>query len=103
VTGERFSAAEALGYGLVHRVVEDHDLESAVQTEIDAIAKGAPNAVAAAKRLVREIPRLAPDDAYAAAAEKIAKLFASAEAAEGLAAFAQKRPPSWIEAGDDEA
>ena len=102
LTGERFSAAEALGYELVHRVVEDHDLESAVQTEIDAIAKGAPNAVAAAKRLVREIPRLAPDDAYALAADKIAKLFASAEAAEGLAAFAQKRPPSWAEADDDD-
>jgi methylglutaconyl-CoA hydratase len=100
VTGERFSAAEALGYGLLHRVVEDHDLESAVQMEIDAIAKGAPNAVAAAKRLVREIPRLAPDDAYAVATEKIAKLFASAEAAEGMAAFAQKRPPSWIEDDD---
>jgi methylglutaconyl-CoA hydratase len=103
VTGERFTAAEALGYGLVHRVVEDCDLESAVWTEVDAIAKGAPNAVAAAKRLVREIPRLAPDDAYAVAAEKIAKLFASAEAAEGLAAFAQKRPPSWIEADGDES
>jgi len=102
VTGERFSADEALGYGLVHRVVEDCDLESAVQAEIDEIAKGAPNAVAAAKRLVREIPRLAPDDAFAVAAEQIAKLFASAEAAEGLAAFAQKRPPSWVEAGDDE-
>jgi methylglutaconyl-CoA hydratase len=102
VTGERFTAAEALGYGLVHRVVEDCDLESAVQTEVDAIAKGAPNAVAAAKRLVREIPRLAPDDAYSVAAEKIAKLFTSAEAAEGLAAFAQKRPPSWIEADGDE-
>ena len=103
VTGERFSAAEALGYGLVHRVVEDCDLESAVQMEIDAIAKGAPNAVAAAKRLVREIPRLEPDDAYAVAAEKIAKLFASAEAAEGLAAFVQKRPPSWVEADGDES
>ena len=102
LTGERFSAVEALGYGLVHRVVEDCDLESAVRAEIDAIAKGAPSAVAAAKRLVREIPRLAPDDAYAAATEKIAKLFASAEAAEGLAAFVQKRPPSWIEAADDE-
>jgi methylglutaconyl-CoA hydratase len=102
LTGERFSAVEALGYGLVHRVVEDCDLESAVRAEIDAIAKGAPNAVAAAKRLVREIPRLAPDDAYAVATEKIAELFASAEAAEGLAAFAQKRPPSWIEAADDE-
>ena len=103
VTGERFSAAEALEYGLLHRVVDDHDLASAVQAEIDAIVKGAPNAVAAAKRLVREIPRLAPDDAYAVAAEKIAKLFASAEAAEGMAAFAQKRPPSWIVADDDEA
>jgi methylglutaconyl-CoA hydratase len=102
LTGERFSAAEALEYGLVHRVVEDQDLESAVQAEIDAIAKGAPNALAAAKRLVREIPRLATDDAYVVAAEKIAKLFASAEAAEGMAAFAQKRPPSWVEAGDDE-
>jgi methylglutaconyl-CoA hydratase len=103
VTGERFSAAEALGYGLVHRVVEDCDLESAVQAEVDAIAKGAPNAVAAAKRLVREIPRLEPDDAYAVVAKKIAKLFASAEAAEGLAAFVQKRPPSWVEADGDES
>jgi methylglutaconyl-CoA hydratase len=103
VTGERFSAAEALGYGLVHRVVEDCDLESAIWAEVDAIAKGAPNAVAAAKRLVREIPRLEPDDAYAVAAEKIAKLFASAEAAEGLAAFVQKRPPSWVEADGDES
>jgi methylglutaconyl-CoA hydratase len=103
VTGERFSAAEALGYGLVHRVVEDCDLENAVQAEIDAIAKGAPNAVAAAKRLVREIPRLAPDDAFAVATKKIAELFASPEAAEGLAAFAQKRPPAWIESDDDES
>lgn len=103
VTGERFSADEALGYGLVHRVVEDRDLESAVWAEVDAIAKGAPNAVAAAKRLVREIPRLEPDDAYEVAAERIARLFASAEAAEGLAAFAQKRPPNWVEADGDES
>ena len=102
LTGERFSATDALGYGLLHRVVEENDLESAVQAEIDAIAKGAPSAVAAAKRLVREIPKLAPDDAYASAAEKIAELFASPEAAEGMAAFAQKRPPSWVETSDDE-
>ena len=73
-----------------------------LQVEIDAISKGAPNAVAAAKRLVREIPRLATDDAYAMATERIAKLFASAEAAEGLAAFAQKRPPNWVEAATDD-
>jgi methylglutaconyl-CoA hydratase len=102
LTGESFSAAEALAYGLLHRVVAEHDLESAVQAEIDAILQGAPNAVAAAKQLVREIPQRAPDDAYAYAAEKIAELFASPEAAEGLAAFAQKRPPGWTATGDDE-
>lgn len=102
LTGERFSAADALDYGLLHRVVEERDLESAVQAEIDAIARGGPNAVSAAKQLVREIPRLAPDEAYLRAARNIAELFASPEAAEGLAAFAQKRAPSWVETGDDE-
>lgn len=102
LTGEQFTAAEALGYGLLHRVVEERELESAVQAEIDAIAKGAPNAISEAKRLVRQIPQLALDDAYACAAKKIAELFASPEAAEGLAAFAQKRPPSWLEMRDDE-
>jgi len=102
LTGERFSAADALDYGLLHRVVEERDLESAVQAEIDAIARGGPNAVSAAKQLVREIPRLAPDEAYLRAARNIAELFASPEAAEGLAAFAQKREPSWVETGDDE-
>jgi len=103
VTGERFSADQALGYGLLHRVVEDDELASAVRSEIEAIAQGAPNAVAAAKQLVREIPRLATDEAFAVAAERIAKLFGSSEAAEGMAAFAQKRAPSWVRAGDDEA
>jgi len=100
LTGKSFSAADALGYGLLHRVVDECELESAVQAEIDALLQGAPNAVSAAKRLVREIPQLALDEAYAYAAKKIAELFASPEAAEGLAAFAQKRRPSWVETSD---
>jgi len=102
LTGEGFSATDAAKYGLLHRVVEEHELESAVQVEIDAILKGAPNAIAAAKRLVREIPQLSPDDAYAHAAEKIAELFAAPEAAEGMAAFAQKRAPNWIGTSENE-
>ena len=37
------------------------------------------------------------DDAFAYAEAKIAELFASAEAAEGMAAFAQRRKPAWAE------
>ena len=99
LTGHRFDARAALGYGLLHRVVPADGLEAAVQEEIDAIAQGGPTAVAEAKRLVRTVARLPMDDAFAYAEAKIAELFASAEAAEGMAAFAQKRKPSWVAAG----
>jgi len=96
LTGERFDAARALGYGLLHRVVPPDRLSAAVQEEIDAIARGGPNAVREAKQLVRAVGRLPEDEAYRFAEKKIATLFASEEAAEGMAAFAQKRAPRWV-------
>ena len=97
LTGARFGAAQALEYGLLHQVVAATDLGTAVQAEVDAIALGGPIAVAEAKRLVRTVARLPMDDAFAYAERKIAALFASDEAAEGMAAFAQKRKPRWAE------
>jgi methylglutaconyl-CoA hydratase len=95
LTGARFTAAEAAGYGLVHRVVAPADLASAVQAEVDAIALGGPNAVAEAKRLIRTVSRVSMEEGFAYAEAKIAELFASPEAAEGMMAFATKRKPSW--------
>lgn len=95
LTGARFKAAEACDYGLVHRVVAAGDLVAAVQEEVDAIALGGPNAVAEAKRLIRTVARSSMDDGFAYAEAKIAELFASPEAAEGMMAFATKRKPSW--------
>jgi methylglutaconyl-CoA hydratase len=99
LTGSRFGAQEALGYGLLHRVVAAGGLVAATEEEIDAIAQGGPNAVAEAKRLVRTVSRLPMDEAFAYAEARIAELFASAEAAEGMAAFAAKRKPSWASGG----
>jgi len=97
LTGRRFDAAEALAYGLLHRVVPAEGLERAVQEEIDAIALGGPNAVREAKRLIRTVSRLSMDEAFGYAEGRIAELFASAEAAEGMAAFAQRRKPAWAD------
>lgn len=97
LTGARFTAAEAQAYGLVHRVVPAAGLEGAVQEEVDAIALGGPNAVAEAKRLIRTVSRVTMDEGFAYAEAKIAELFASPEAAEGMMAFATKRKPSWAQ------
>lgn len=95
LTGERFDAQQALAYGLLHRVVPGEDLRTAVQQDVTAIAMGGPIAIAEAKRLVRHVARLPEDEAFAFAEKKIAELFASEEAAEGMRAFVEKRPPRW--------
>jgi enoyl-CoA hydratase/carnithine racemase len=96
LTGEKFSAHEAHGYGLLHKVVTADLLDRTVLAEIRAIAAGGPNAIREAKALVRNVARLSEDAGYAYAEDKIAKLFASAEAVEGISAFVEKRPAAWI-------
>jgi methylglutaconyl-CoA hydratase len=97
LTGERFDAAKALEYGLLHRVAPAAELAAAVQADVDQIALGGPIAVGEAKKLVRTVARLPMDEAFAYAEERIGALFASEEAAEGMGAFAGKRKPQWAE------
>jgi methylglutaconyl-CoA hydratase len=95
LTGARFDAREAAGYGLVHRVVPADGLAAAAGEYAGAIAQGGPIAVAEAKRLIRIVSRVPMDEGFAYAEQKIAALFASPEAAEGMTAFVQKRKPAW--------
>ncbi len=97
LTGERFSAADAVDYGLIARAVPAEDLRATVEELTGAIAKGGPNAVRAAKNLVRTVPSMSVDEAFDWTQSIIAEIFASDEAREGMTAFAEKRPPSWIE------
>jgi methylglutaconyl-CoA hydratase len=78
-------------------VVAPEALEGAVEAEIEQIAKGGPNALREAKQLVRTVASLPEDEAFAWAEKKIATIFASDEAAEGMAAFAEKRKPKWVD------
>lgn len=95
LTGRRFSAEEARQYGLVHHLVPAEQLEAAVDGEVAEIAKGGPEAVADAKRLIREIPTLGEDVAFDRTSAWLTERSRTAEAREGVAAFREKRPPSW--------
>jgi methylglutaconyl-CoA hydratase len=95
LTGEPFSAAAAVEYGLLNRAVPAAGLDVLVEAYIDKLRKGGPGAVAGAKRLVREVPSMEMAPAFDAMAKLSAEFFASPEALEGMTAFAEKRPPSW--------
>jgi methylglutaconyl-CoA hydratase len=96
VTGERFDALEAKRIGLVHEVCPDDALDRTAAPIIDAILKGAPDAVRASKRLVLAQAGLdLTEQQFEALAVQAAVKRASAEAADGLASFLDQRDPPW--------
>jgi methylglutaconyl-CoA hydratase len=95
LTGEPFTAGAAVQYGLITRAVPATEFDAAVADYARKLLLGAPEALAATKRLIREVPGLSMPEAFAQMAVLSADRFASAEALEGMTAFADKRPPRW--------
>jgi methylglutaconyl-CoA hydratase len=95
LTGERFDAAEARRIGLVHEVAPQGQLDVKVQTIVSEILKGGPQAVKAAKRLLRDVVRLPREKAVEETLRVISEIRVTPEAQEGLSAFLEKRKPNW--------
>lgn len=91
-----FSATEALAFGVLHEVVEDEvALDAAVERQVKLFLRCAPGAVAATKRLVDFVDRETPQASFRYTVDLVAQMWASTEAAEGIASFLQKREPNW--------
>ena len=96
LTGERFSAEEARRIGLVHEIVPAAELEAAGARIVDAILQNGPAAIAETKALALQSAWTHLDDAaFDRLVESHAAKRQSAEPAEGLASFAQKRAAVW--------
>ena len=96
LTGERFNGRQAVTMGLAHRAVPRAQLAEAVQEEVEMINLGGPIAVTECKKLVRRVPELSVEEGFEVTIEWSGRMFRSAEAAEGMAAFREKRKPSWV-------
>ncbi|MFN2418149.1 MAG: enoyl-CoA hydratase-related protein, partial [Candidatus Limnocylindria bacterium] len=95
-TGQRFDAARAQTINLVHELVPDlAALDARVEELLEELRSAGPIAARAAKALLRELRTLTPDAAKDHVVRQIAGLRTSTEGQEGLAAFLDKRPPSW--------
>lgn len=92
---ELFDAEKARAIGLVNRVVPPNELESETQKIVAAILQGAPSALTNTKRLIEKLwPTTVREDVEQALAFHMSAR-ESGEAKEGVAAFLEKRPPSW--------
>jgi methylglutaconyl-CoA hydratase len=94
LTGARFPAARAYKIDLVHAVVPALDLDTTVSRYVAEILASGPEAISAAKMLVRDVWRNGGDVA-AGTAQALASRRASPEGQEGLRAFLEKRKPRW--------
>ena len=92
-TARHFTAAEAMGMGLVNRVAAEAELESYVRGYCETIAQNAPLTMKAIKRTVDELLTASPDADMAACDRLVAECFASADYVEGRTAFMEKRRP----------
>jgi len=96
LTGERFGAAEARRIGLVHEVVPLAELAAAGERVVNAVLENGPEAIAQTKALTlkRAFADLGEEE-FMRLVEQHAAKRQSAEAAEGLASFAEKRAAKW--------
>jgi methylglutaconyl-CoA hydratase len=95
-TGIRFDSHRAFETGLVHSVVDAEELDAEVGRFVDAIISGGPEAVNAAKKLVREVVGHTPAEVRDLTVRRIAELRISAEGQDGMRAFLEKRAPKWL-------
>jgi methylglutaconyl-CoA hydratase len=96
LTGEVFDGVRAAEVGLVTAAVSAEGLDGAVAGYCDALVRGGPLALAGTKQLLRRTPSESIRTDLADLSARSAGYFKSPEGVEGVTAFREKRPASWV-------
>jgi enoyl-CoA hydratase/carnithine racemase len=95
LTGDPITAQRALELGLLNAVVPKEQVLETALALAERVAANAPIAVRITKQIVWEEAGNHDDAEWAAIRAKAAPAFASNDAREGAAAFAERRAPRW--------
>ena len=96
LTGDVFDGVRAAEIGLVTRAVDAAGLDAAVTAYAEALVLGGPLALAGTKQLLRRAPAGSVRADLAELSTRSAGYFKSAEGREGVTAFRERRPASWV-------
>lgn len=96
LTGERFNAEKARDIGLIHAVCMTAQIDETLAGIVEQLLQGAPRAQASTKEMLnayagRQINSTLIEDM----ARRVTDSRRTAEAQEGIAAFLEKRSPTW--------
>ena len=97
-TAEKLDALMAKDLGLVSEIVDAEQLDTSINTFVDALLCNSPAALRASKQLVFDIAgREINTGLIQETSKRIAAIRVSPEGQEGLTAFLEKRPAEWIQ------
>src|SRR5450755_2374763 len=97
LSAERFGAEEARRLGLLHELVDESELDAAVARVVAALLDAGPQAQSEAKLLIHAVAQRPIDQGVIGdTAKRIARVRATPEGKEGVAAFLAKRKPAWL-------
>ena len=96
LTAEVFGAAEAVRMGLAHEVLPVAGLAAKASAVAAAVLKNGPLAVRKAKEMIPRIAAASLDERVGLTVDTLVSLRSGPEGQEGLSAFLEKRPASWV-------
>ncbi len=97
LSGEVISAVDAERFGIIHELVDDNNIEAALQKVIESLLLNSPDAMRKAKALCQQCHQNPiDDDLILYTSRVIADIRVSPQGQEGLQAFLEKRPPHWV-------
>jgi enoyl-CoA hydratase/carnithine racemase len=97
VRGYNLPVEEAANLGLVTQVVQEGEMDHAVNTLISELSENSPTAMRMGIQAYEQIKKSASPEEYAAMKSLLGDLLQTPNATEGLTAFREKRKPEWKE------
>lgn len=96
LTGEPFTADEALQHGLLNHVMAPEELDAKVDWLISRLTDKSPTAIRRGKYAMKAIEDMSFEQAIAYTETQLTTMTLTEDAKEGMAAFNEKRAPNWL-------